>query len=82
MKIQKKPVIQTLRRGVPGETIISSNGPNVVPERHAVIVGSPDDSWPVSFEYLLENTKPCEDDEEAVAFYDEMRRQKGEPDGE
>ena len=73
MRIQKKPVIQTLRKGVPGETVISSNGPNVVPDFHAVIVGSPDDSWPVSFEYLLENTLPCVDDLEARVFYDDMR---------
>jgi hypothetical protein len=74
MRIHKKPVVQELRRGVVGETVISTNGPIEVAPGHAVIVGAPDDSWPVSFEYLLENTIPDPDDLEAKVFYDEMRQ--------
>ncbi len=72
MKFQKKPVIQEFRRAEVGETIISSSGPQVVPEKHVVCLGSPDDSWPVSFEYLIENCEPVDD--EAREFVDEINR--------
>jgi len=71
MKIQKKPVFQELRAAMEGEVIVSTSGPQTVPALHAVIVGSPTDSWPVAFSYLLENTEPA--DPEAERFYEHMR---------
>lgn len=71
MKIKKKPVFQTIRRATPGEVITSTSGEHTVPENHVVVVGSETDSWPMSYEYLLQNCEPA--DEESEALFDEIR---------
>lgn len=71
MQIKKKPIYQTIRRAAPGETVVSTIGPQVVPENHVVVVGSETDSWPVSYEYLLHNCEPA--DAESEALFAEIR---------